>query len=233
MATVRAIIYPPCCLLCDAPGDNALNLCAPCHADLPWNTHACLQCALPMTTTEASNICGQCLANPPAFQQATAPLCYASSVAWMIAGLKFRQQLGNARLLGQLLANALPLQTTGRPDLIMSVPLQPGRLRERGYNQALEIARPVARATSLAIDYRSLRRCKPTSPQSSLGLKARRKNLLGAFECRQNLAGKHIALIDDVMTSGSTLNAAALALKKAGAVQVSAWVAARAPLNAI
>jgi len=146
-----------------------------------------------------------------------------------IRALKFHQQLGLARLLGEQLARRLA-QEAPRPDLIIPVPLHRARLRERGYNQALEIARPLARALGVPLDFRSLVRIRATAPQTGMTVKARRKNLRAAFALRDAAAVRNlrVALVDDVMTTGSTVQAAAKCLRAAGAREVEIWVIARA-----
>ena len=146
-----------------------------------------------------------------------------------IRALKFRRQLGLARLLGEQMAQRL-VSETQRPDLILPVPLHRARLRERGYNQALEIARPVARALGAPLDYFSLVRVRATAPQTGVTLTARRQNMRNAFRLRDpaTVRGRHVALVDDVMTTGSTVQAAARCLRQAGAETVEIWVVARA-----
>jgi ComF family protein len=145
-----------------------------------------------------------------------------------IRALKFHQQLGLARLLGEQLARRLAPETA-RPDLIIPVPLHGARLRERGYNQALEIARPVASALGVPLNFQTLQRVRATAPQTGLAIAARRKNVRNAFRLRDPDAvrGRHLALIDDVMTTGSTAEAAAQCLRAAGAEKIEIWVVAR------
>jgi ComF family protein len=112
-------------------------------------------------------------------------------------------------------------------DLIMPMPMHQQRLQERGFNQALEIARVIANNTGISLDYSSCQRTKLTPPQASLPLKERIKNIRGVFSCTQNLQGLHIALVDDVMTTGASLNELAKTLKQAGAAHVECWVIAR------
>lgn len=125
------------------------------------------------------------------------------------------------------------LSASGRldADLIVPLPLHPLRLRERGFNQALEIARIVARAWQLPLDYRSCERSHHSPPQASLPWKERLRNVRGAFLCRSDLTGRHVAAVDDVMTSGATLNEFARSLKKAGAARVTNLVVARTLRN--
>lgn len=228
---LRDWLYPPNCLLCGDDGHAGMDLCAACHAELPWNRHACRQCALPMPADQDATVCGQCLSDPPPFDRAVAPLVYAPVSAWLIAGLKFRRQLGHARLLAQLLSGTL--NGIDPPDRLLPVPLHRRRLRERGYNQALEIARPLARQYRLPLDIHSVRRVKATAPQSSMGLKDRRRNIRGAFVCSTSLQDQHVAIMDDVATSTATARELAGVLRRAGAARVSLWCVARAPAPAM
>jgi len=170
--------------------------------------------------------CGRCQRQPPPFERTLALFRYEDPIRGLIQDLKYSGQLYLARLFGDLLAarlEALP----AHPDRIIPMPLHPGRLRERGFNQSLEIARPVARRLGVPLDYDSLRRIRATTPQSALPLDQRGRNVRGAFQTSARLAGERVALVDDVMTSGHTAAAAARALHKMGAA-VEVWVVARA-----
>jgi ComF family protein len=147
----------------------------------------------------------------------------------LIGEFKFRQRLHLARPLSRLFCAELPTQLS-RPDLILPVPLHPRRLRERGFNQSLELARRIAADLELKIDWHSCRRIRATLPQSSLDQRARRKNLHSAFVADPELAGRHIALFDDVITTGTTVSATSRALLQAGASRVDVWALARTPL---
>ncbi|HJW80866.1 MAG TPA: ComF family protein, partial [Acidiferrobacterales bacterium] len=197
------------------------------------------RCAIPYDHPDTRGECGACQKQPPAFARTVALYRYAPPVDHFIRALKFHQQLGLARLLGEQLAQRLVTETA-RPDVIMPVPLHSARLRERGYNQALEIARPVARTLNIPLDFRSLLRVRATAPQTGMTVAARRKNLRGAFALRDDPGGvvaamdfdavrnRRVALVDDVMTTGSTVQAAAQCLLAAGAEKIDIWVVARA-----
>jgi ComF family protein len=184
---------------------------------------------MPYEHPDTRGECGACQKQPPAFARTVALYRYAPPVDHFIRALKFHQQLGLARLLGERLARRL-VRETSPPDLIIPVPLHGARLRERGYNQALEIARPVARALNIPLDFHSLLRVRATAPQTGMTIEARRKNLRGAFALRGNTAVQNlrVALVDDVMTTGSTVQAAAQCLRAAGAREVEIWIIARA-----
>jgi len=209
------------CVLCKA-ASGAHMLCPACYADLPRIANACPQCAAP----SGGERCGSCLTHPPAYDRALAALDYTFPVDKLIQTLKYGHQLALAHLLGEL--TAVKLRPQLRPDSILPMPLHPARLRERGFNQAHEIAKVIAKKSGLALDPRLATRIVNTPPQAALALDARLKNVKGAFACSHDVKNKHIALVDDVMTSGATLNELAKTLKQAGAREISVWVVARA-----
>jgi len=231
LTNIQDWLLPRLCPACDDPAEPGHELCHGCEQSLPVLQNACPRCAIPYEHEHAATHgeCGACQKHPPAFARTIALYHYAPPVDYFIRALKFHRQLGLARLLGEQMAQRL-LSETRRPDLILPVPLHRARLRERGYNQALEIARPVARALGAPLDYLSLVRVRPTAPQTGMTLAARRKNLRNAFRLRDPAAvrGRHVVLVDDVMTTGSTVQAAAQCLRHAGAETVEIWVVARA-----
>lgn len=197
--------------------------CAACRNDLPRLPQTrCPVCALP---SSAADICGKCLKKAPAFARTVAAFRYSFPVSQLIKALKFREQL----ILVNFLADELAQQVEVRPDCLIAVPLHPQRLRWRGFNQSQLLAARIAKRLDIPLLKQSCRRVRDTPPQSSLPWKARDKNMRGAFEVTQaaHIGGKHVAIVDDVMTSGASLNELARALKKAGAREVSALVVAR------
>lgn len=210
------------CLLCRGPAEREL-LCGACDADLPWLEKAlCPRCALP---SPAGEVCGRCLAAPPHFDATIAALQYAFPVDVLVQSLKFRGELALARLLGRLLAERL--RSAPAVQYVLPVPLASGRLRERGYNQSLEIARIVAQATRTVLAPGLCERSCETRAQTALPWSERAKNMRGAFRATRSLDGAAIAVLDDVMTTGTTLDEIAAELKRAGAAQVVNWVVAR------
>jgi ComF family protein len=211
------------CYLCRGAADSVL--CAECDADLPrLVAPACPRCAL---AAPGGALCGRCLAQPPAYDETVAALAYAFPADVLVQALKFRSELSLAPFLGGLLASRLPRGT--RVDFILPVPLSAARLRERGFNQALEIARHVAAATGCALAPQLAERSRDTPPQVDLPLVERAQNLRGAFRSTRALPGAEVALLDDVMTTGATLDELAATLKRAGAARVVNWVVARTP----
>jgi ComF family protein len=219
------LLWPARCLLCGEAGEDACDLCRACAATLPWNRIACGRCALPLP---APGTCGRCLRRPPPLAAVQAACRYGFPLDRLLPRFKFHQDLAAGRLLAQLMAEACaPLP---RPDALIPIPLHRTRLRQRGYDQALELARPLARALSLPVRDDTLLRVRATLPQSELDAIARRRNLRDAFGVRSGgVLPKHVVLVDDVMTTGATLHAAAKALLRAGVQRVDAWVCARVP----
>jgi ComF family protein len=146
-----------------------------------------------------------------------------------VGDAKFRGRLNAVRLLGQLLAGSILASGQALPDVLVPVPLHRGRLAERGYNQALEIARVVGRALALPVDPDCCERRLATLPQAALDVGARRRNIRGAFGVRASLAWRHLAILDDVVTTGSTVEELARVLRRAGAERIQVWAVARTP----
>lgn len=178
-------------------------------------------------TTSAALVCGECQQHPPTFDSAFAPLLYQPPVDFLVKELKFHGRLAVAELLGRWLAEALKNRTDALPECIIPVPLHLTRLRERGFNQALEIAQPVARRLAIALRFDSVRRIIPTVPQSQLDAQMRRTNVQGAFMVNRPIQARHVAIIDDVTTTGSTVTEIAKALRAAGVERIEVWVCAR------
>jgi ComF family protein len=172
--------------------------------------------------------CGECQTHPPAYVCARAAFRYAAPVDKLIQHLKYHDRLELSRLLGGYLAKHLQALNDPLPDVVVPVPLHSSRLRERGYNQSLEIARFVAQPLELPINWKDAQRIRPTMPQTELPREQRRKNVHGAFMAGGAFAGRRVAIVDDVMTSGYTANALAESLLRSGAVEVRVWVVARA-----
>ncbi len=220
-------LLPPLCLLCGAAGASGRDLCAGCAGELPLNAPACPCCGLPLAA-ESKGPCGLCLRHPPDFDRVFAPFLYRPPVDYLILGLKFNNRLSHARLLGELLADALAARAAGLPDCIVPVPLHPLRLRERGFNQALELARAAARRFQVPLVPDGLRRIRHTTPQTGLDARQRQTNLLGAFMLSHPLQGKRVVLVDDVITTASTVAECARTLRAGGVTDLEIWAVARA-----
>ena len=208
-------------MLCGAKSGAHL-VCEACESGLPVLGTACERCAVPLPV---DGTCGECQRRPPRFDDAFALFEYRFPVDRLVHRFKFGADLA----IGGWLAARLALRVPMRPDVLVAPPLAPDRLRERGFNQSLEIAKRVARDLRLRHAWRGIVRSRMTIPQPGLGRSARRSNLRGAFDCRADFAGLHVAIVDDVLTTGATADALAAALKNAGAARVSVWAVARTP----
>ncbi len=220
---------PTSCLLCAARAPAGKNLCPECERSLPRVEAACPRCAAHGAVREADDApCGECQKDPPAFAFTRAAFRYAAPVDRLIQNLKYHGRLDLSRLLGEHLAAHLQTLDDPLPDTIVPVPLHSSRLRERGYNQSLEIARFVARALGLPLNWKDARRIRATAPQTELPRDRRRGNVRGAFTAGPAFAGRRVAIVDDVLTSGHTADALADSLRRSGAVEIRVWVVARA-----
>ncbi len=224
MQALLNALVPHRCALCGARADAVL--CPACRAELPRNHHPCPRCALPLAAPQAH--CPDCSGQVRPYVRAVSPLRYRQPVAWLVTRLKFDGQLRLAEALAAPLLEVLTQREAPLPEVVVPVPLHPQRLRQRGFNQAMEIARPLARRLGLVLDGTACRRLRPTTAQTGLDAAGRRRNVAGAFAVSPRLAGRSVALVDDVMTTGSTVHAVADALCRAGVAQVEVWTAARA-----
>jgi ComF family protein len=235
-------VFPGVCIACAtrlAPHETT-DLCDYCRADLPRVQNPCPRCALPRPDRYANGIavaaksspCARCATAPPAFFRATVPLRYEGLVTTWIHALKNQLGMVEGRVLGELLADAAAdsANSGGAPDLLVPVPLRWSRLALRGHNQALTLGRHVARALGVPIDAHVVHRAGRAPSQRGLGREARRRNLAGVFTASPIVAGRRVAIVDDVMTTGSTAEALARTLLSAGARDVQVFAVARATL---
>lgn len=230
------------CLLCDEPSDTPLPLCSDCEAELPWLGTHCAVCALPLPSPGPSSpgpsspelICGECLQRPPAFAQVQAPWRYAFPLDALITRFKHQAKWPLGRLLAALLARHLQQafdEGLAQPDCLLPVPLARRRLRQRGFNQAAMLARWLGQGLHLKVDEQLLQRTQDTPAQQQLTAAARRRNLRQAFALLPGaeVENRHLALVDDVLTTGATAQSLARLLINAGAARVDVYCLARTP----
>jgi len=220
-------LLPKRCPLCHARA--AHGFCDDCRPLLPWIMAACEVCGAPLPEIAAgpeSSVCGACQKRRPHYDRALIPFRYGQPVSGQIQALKYHAQLRYAAALGAMICARAWKDPRPPPDAIVPVPLHRRRLRARGFNQSLEIARRIGAELGIEVRHDLLARIRHTAPQTSLSRAERPRNVQGAFRAA-TAAPAHVALIDDVVTSGSTANAAARELKRAGARTVSIWAAAR------
>jgi len=216
------------CLFCGIQSSTSLAACQACLDDLPWHSEICCpQCGL----ASAGETCGRCLKDPPYYDSTIALFDYSYPIDSVLQHFKYQHALHLTHTLGALFCqklNDLKVSkiSVNMPDVLLAMPLHPQRLKERGFNQSLEIAKVIAKDMNIALLAEHTQRIKNTKPQAQLKLKDRASNIKDAFAC-DDLTGKRVALVDDVMTSGASLNELAKTAKQAGAVHVSCWVLAR------
>ena len=220
---IRQALLAQDCLLCQAASGDRL-LCEACERELPSAASACPRCAL---SSSGNAECGACLADPPHFDASCAAFVYAYPVDALIQALKYGGQLALAGLFAHKLHQRIGL--AAGIDLIVPLPLHPARLAERGFNQAAEIAKVLSRLRGIAMDAQLARRVRDTAPQTGLPWRERASNMRQAFACERDLSGLRVAVVDDVMTTGATLDEFARTLKRSGAARVENWVVARTP----
>ena len=210
------------CVLCGCMSRAGL-WCETCEQALPYlQAPQCIHCALPIPS---GDWCGHCLSHPPKFSRSTALYSYTFPINKLIQQLKYGDQLALADTFASKLAQRL--DRARLPDLIIAMPLHPNKLKQRGYNQSLLLARKLAQELDVKLITHACRRVRDTPSQSSLPFKERGKNMRNAFVCEVDLSGMKVALVDDVLTSGASMDALAAAALKRGASEVQVWVVAR------
>ncbi|HVV69189.1 MAG TPA: ComF family protein [Gammaproteobacteria bacterium] len=219
-------LLPPLCALCRNPTTNAA-LCTLCLDELPWIKNACPRCARPLMGENRP--CGNCLRAPPLYQILLAPFAYKPPLDHLVLALKFGNQFTYAEILGNLLATVVAdyYPQNYRPELIIPVPLHPQRLRERGYNQALEIARPLHKKLHIPLSIHQCQRQIATQPQALIPANERKRNMRQVFSINSPILASHVAIVDDVVTTGTTVGELARVLQKAGAQKIDIWCCAR------
>lgn len=235
-------LLPPCCVLCGNLTHSSDNICAACQKTLPILPEHCPQCArflptmagMPNLGIERTHLnkrrCGVCLNQEPPFDITYALFPYEAPIIQLIIKLKFQQQLSHAQALGSLMAKSITTEwyrDMPLPEVILPIPLHPSRLRERGFNQALEIAKPIAKRLALPLDHQGIGRQKATQAQSGLSAEDRKKNIAEAFVITGNYTGLRVAVIDDVITTGLTMAECCKVLKRQGVARIDVWCCAR------
>jgi ComF family protein len=235
-----AALFPSRCILCrqtvHRPAINhAVEICPRCYQKLPFNDCSCPVCALPLPKAGGvRTLCGRCLKKLPLYDYCYSLFRYEGEVIQLVHQLKFRDKISYARSIGELLCNCLQAEierAADRPDCLLPVPLHNTRLRQRGYNQSIEIARVIARKLAIPIEFDLVQRQRHTQAQSGLNASQRRKNIRNAFRVSSAVNYEHILIIDDVVTTGATINELARLLKRHGVARVGVLSFARAPVR--
>lgn len=231
LKTLEQWIFPNYCCCCQQYTDQGHDLCAACKVALPWVENRCFQCGLVLTSGLESVRCQTCQDKPPVFDRLCALFSYEPPVIQWITGLKFGQRLAYGRILGELLAEQIAYtwyKTGPLPQAVFPVPLHAQRLRHRGFNQVVELLLPQQHLSLVPVMLDVCQRVRATAPQVALNKERRKRNLQGIFEMIKPVTFEHVAIMDDVVTTGSTVAALSQALKSAGVDQIDVWTICRA-----
>jgi ComF family protein len=232
-------LFPSRCILCQqtiisAAGEN-IEICTECYSGLPVNDHYCIHCALPLPEEiNEAVLCGRCVKKTPKFDYCISPFRYEDRIIRLVHQLKFAEKIGYARSMGEVLFSEVQTDmhfSDGKPECLLPVPLHNKRLRQRGYNQSIEICRVLSKKLGIPIEFRAVKRQRPTDSQTGLDAKQRQKNIRGAFQVSGKLPYRHVLIVDDVVTTGATVNELARVLKQNKVTRVGVMSFARAPLK--
>ena len=233
ISCIQDLFFPPMCVLCGAAA-SAAGVCRDCYTELPWLKHACRCCARPLPASSGDRaVCGSCLSRPPAFDHARSAFRYEYPVDILLHDLKYRGRIFLGRTFGALISESLSASSWLLPDILVPVPLHPRREGQRGFNQAREITRGIAEITGQPVLRGRVLRGRATLEQIGLGQAGRRRNVRGAFVVKGELPFEHVAIVDDVCTTGSTAGELARTLRRAGVGHISLWTVARAGLPGV
>jgi len=224
-------LFPCRCIFCQQTVEHSFEVCPDCYRALPHNAVCCVRCALPLAE-DINNavLCGRCIQKPPAFDYSHSLFRYEDDVIGLVHQLKFGEKISYARTIGEMLLT-LFLRTGEKPDCLLPVALHKSRMRQRGFNQSIEISRVLAKDLDIPIEHTAVVRQRSTTAQTGLNAKQRQKNIRGAFSVVGKLNYKHVLVIDDVMTTGATVNELAKVLKKNKVERVGVLSIARAPMK--
>lgn len=227
---VQEWILPHYCCFCEEEAKNTRDVCSDCEKTLPWAFERCYRCGLAGEFKSSTVYCENCVENPPGFDRLCAVFSYEKPITKLIRGLKFGRKLCYGQILGEWLADKVNdwYPEGNFPEAIIPIPLHPKRLSKRGYNQALECLWSVKKQHKIPILHNVCSRIRHTKPQSELKNRDQRRfNLNKAFRVIKPLNLEHVAIMDDVVTTGSTVNNMSMALKAAGVLLVDVWCMAR------
>ncbi len=221
------------CVLCGEPcsgivGHSNQNLiCKPCLSDLPVITSPCSVCSMTLSAKNSAGVCGSCLHTKPFYQKSIIPLEYIFPATELIKQLKYNDKLLFSEIFSQILLDKIRQESWPLPEVIIPVPLHPFRLMKRGFNQSALIAKNISKELNIPIDLKSCQRIRNTLQQTGFNKSQRKKNIRNAFSICNKFSAKHVAILDDVVTTGSTVNEMAWVLQKAGAETIEVWACAR------
>jgi len=214
------------CVLCAQKADLPVELCTPCKAVLLDESNRCQRCGVGMPYGSGS--CGRCQHRPPEYDHCEAVLGYTLEAGQLIRQLKYNQKTSISQVMAYLLAEHLQKHREVLPEAIIPVPIHRNRLYRRGFNQTMEIAKYLGQFLDVPVDYKSCQRTKQVESQTQLGMSARRNNVKGVFRLIRPIEYQHVAILDDVVTTGATVEELTHVLKEAGVKNVEVWCCVRA-----
>ena len=223
---VQNVIFAQSCMNCNQLSATQTAICSGCYPKLPANRVCCSQCALPLESADQL-ICGHCQKTPPVFNSAFIPFRYETPIDQWIWKFKFRNDLVSGKLLADLFLQQLFESQIAMPEILVPVPLHSSRLKQRGYNQSLWLAQRIGHQLGIPVDSRSVQRTLKTPPQHELNMKNRTSILKNAFTLKRDFKHKHVTIVDDVLTTGSTVNEISKLLRKNGCTTIDCWAIAR------
>ena len=219
-------VCPIACFLCGLIAENDQQLCEDCYQALSTSTYRCAQCGVP--TLLDHSLCGTCLVTPPPFDRTYILFNYKKPMTQLITQYKFHEKIALSRFFAAEWITFFKKNNIALPDVIIPIPLHDKRLKKRGFNQSLEITKPISRYFEIPIDIKSCLRLKNTEPQLHLSAEKRSHNIKNAFVLSKNMYARHVAIFDDVMTTGNTVSELSRILKKSGVEKISVFCCARA-----
>jgi len=225
------LLFPARCVLCQQTLKQDTGVCADCYRHLPYNDICCVRCALPLAEAVKTTVfCGRCITRQPYFDYVCSPFRYENDVIRLVHQLKFSEKISSASIIGEMLLPAF-LKTNEKPDCLLPVVLHASRMRQRGFNQSIEISRRLSRKLNIPVEYDAVVRQRSTPAQTGLNARQRLKNIKGAFSVVEKLTYKHVLIVDDVITTGATVNELARVLKQNKVPRVGVLSIARAPVK--
>jgi ComF family protein len=213
------------CILCGQLADLPVELCSPCKKQLIGDSVRCNRCGIELSYGETS--CGRCLSRPPIFDRCESVLGYTLEASHLIRQLKYNQKTSVAHVMAYLLAEHLEHHREVLPEVIIPMPIHRNRLYRRGFNQTMEIAKYLGALLDIPVDYKSCQRTRHTESQTGLSNRGRRENVRGAFRMLREVPYQHVAILDDVLTTGASAEELTRVLKSAGVAHVEVWCCVR------
>ena len=218
------------CMFCGNSANSKMALCVNCHESLPWIMHACKGCATPLLGEDI--FCGICIKIPYGLSEICALFEYRQPIKYFISSLKFNHKLIYAKFFSKCFIESISKsKQVDLPQAIIPMPLHNKRIQHRGFNQAIEISRPIAKYFNIPLLRRCIIRTRHVLPQSDLSKKQRILSVKNIFSVAESKDYKHVAIVDDVMTTGSSVRSLIGTLKKSGIERIDLWVVARAVMR--